>query len=289
MYNFDIKSPSDLREALELKATWGADLHSLAGGTDILISVRNNRVDWGKKPKLLNLNNIKELHFIRETPQTIEIGPLVTHSEMITNPIIRAHVPALAKAVSYIGSPQIRNRGTIAGNLCHASPAADSLPLLYCRNAQIEVQVKDRISLDPIEEFITGPGTIALEPNGLVTKIIVPKLPHYQSDYLTLRQRQALSCNVVSLGIEILRKEAGTILDIRIALGAVSPTVVRGKKTEDLLIGKVLSFKLINEASDLIQTECVPIDDVRSNKEYRQAMTGVLLARFLHKMFVKEI
>jgi CO/xanthine dehydrogenase FAD-binding subunit len=282
MYNLNIHSPANLEEALELKATFGADLHPLAGGTDVLVSIRNNRVDWGEKPSLLNLNRIQALHFVRETPDTIEIGPLMTHSEISTNPLIQTHIPALAKAVSYIGSPQIRNRGTIAGNMCHASPAGDSLPILYCRNAKIEVQTQSQTTLVPIEEFITGPGIIALDPSSIVTKISVPKLPDYTGDYLTLRQRKALSCNVVSVGVEMMQPNQGEqIEDIRIALGAVSPTVVRGKKTENLLKNKILTKKLIDEAHDLIQTECVPIDDVRSNKNYRQAMTGVLLARYL--------
>jgi len=281
MYRFNIHSPENLEEALDLKATFGADLHPFAGGTDVLVSIRNNRVDWGDQPSLLNLNKIQSLHFIKETFNTIEIGPLMTHSEISSHPLIQTHIPALAKAVSYIGSPQIRNLGTIAGNMCHASPAADSLPILYCRNAKIEVQTQKHTTLIPIEEFITGPGFIALDPSGIVTKISVPKLPGYTGDYLTLRQRQALSCNVVSVGVETLPNQGGEIEDIRIALGAVSPTVVRGKKTETLLKNKILSQDLIDEAHDLIQTECVPIDDVRSNKNYRQAMTGILLMRFL--------
>ncbi|MFX1284026.1 MAG: FAD binding domain-containing protein [Promethearchaeota archaeon] len=285
MYEFEIYSPTNLDEALDLKATFGADLHPLAGGTDILVSIRNNRVNWGDKPSLLNLNNIKALHFIRETPDTIEIGPLLTHSAIATHPLIVTHVPALAKAVSYVGSPQIRNRGTIAGNMCHASPAADSLPILYCRNAKIEIQTHNRTTLVPIEQFITGPGFIAIDPCGILTKVIIPKLPNYIGDYLTLRQRQALSCNVVSVGVEMFRpNREGKIIDIRIALGAVAPTVVRGRKTEELLKNKILTGDLIDEASSLIQTECIPIDDVRSNKNYRQAMTGVLLTRFLHKL-----
>ena len=282
MYRFNIHSPENLEEALDLKATFGADLHPFAGGTDVLVSIRNNRFDWGDQPSLLNLNKIQSLHFIRETPNTVEIGPLMTHSEISNHPLIQAHIPALAKAVSYIGSPQIRNLGTIAGNMCHASPAADSLPILYCRNAKIEVQTQKQTTLVPIEEFITGPGFIALDPSGIVTKISAPKLPGYLGEYLTLRQRQALSCNVVSVGIEMSYPIPGEeIEDIRIALGAVSPTVVRGRKTEELLKNKIITQDLINTAHDLIQTECVPIDDVRSNKHYRQAMTGVLLSRFL--------
>jgi len=288
MYQFNIHSPEDLEEALELKATFGADLHPFAGGTDVLVSIRNNRVDWGEQPSLLNLNKIQALHFIKETPNTIEIGALMTHSEISNHPLIQTHIPALAKAVSYIGSPQIRNRGTIVGNLCHASPAADSLPILYCRNANIEVQTQKQTTLVPIEEFITGPGFIALDPSGIVTKISVPKLPDYIGDYLTLRQRQALSCNVVSVGIEMkYPNQREKIEDIRIALGAVSPTVIRGEKTEKLLKNKVITQDIINSAHELIQTECVPIDDVRSNKHYRQAMTGVLLSRFLFSKKMK--
>ena len=282
MYEFDIKSPETLEEALDLKATHGSDLHVLAGGTDVLVSIRNNRVDWGEKPSLLNINGIEDLRFIRETPETIEIGPLITHTELSTHPLIKTHIPALAKAVSYIGSPQIRNRGSVAGNMCHASPAADSLPILYCRNTKIEVQTIDQTTLTPIEEFITGPGFIALDPKGMVTKITVPKLPNYIGDYLTLRQRRALSCNVVSVGVEMLKPDE-IIEDIRISLGAVAPTVVRGRRTEDLIKNNLVTEDLIEDARDLIQTECVPIDDVRSNKNYRQAMTGVLLARFLQK------
>ncbi|MFX0152271.1 MAG: FAD binding domain-containing protein [Candidatus Hodarchaeota archaeon] len=280
MYDFNILSPTTLAEALDLKAEYGEVLHPLAGGTDVLVSIRNDRVDWGEKPSLLNLNKIQELNFIRETSETVEIGPLITHTDLIQNKIIQTYVPALAKAVSYIGSPQIRNRGTVVGNMVHASPAADSLPILYARNTTIRIQTKEENRLVPIEEFIVGPGEVVIPPQGIVTGIVVPKLPNYIGDYLTLRQRQALSCNVVSVGVEMSIAES-VIHDIRIALGAVSPTVVRGRKTEAFLSNKVINVDLINEASPLIQSECIPIDDVRSIKEYRQAMTGVLLTRFL--------
>ena len=143
MYEIDIISPKTIGEALELKNERGETLHPIAGGTDVLISVYNNRVDWGSRPSLLNLSKIEELHFIRETSDSVEIGPLVTHTEIIENPVIATHVPALSKAVSFIGSPQIRNQGTIGGNIVHASPAADSLPVLYARDAMIEVSTLD--------------------------------------------------------------------------------------------------------------------------------------------------
>lgn len=280
MYELDIARPETLDEALELKKEHGENMHPLAGGTDVLVCIRNNLVDWGPKPSLLDLNHISELHFVNETRDSVEIGPLLTHAEIIENEVINRHVPALCKAVSFIGSPQIRNRGTIAGNVVHASPAADCLPILYARDSKVETRTHKQTKLVPIQDFITGPGVVEIDPHGIVTKIVIPKLPGYVGDYLTLRQRRALSCNVVSVGVE-MKSDKGKIEDIRVALGAVAPTVVRGVKTESLLRNRKLSADLIEEAQTLIRTECQPIDDVRSNRKYRQAMTGVLLARFL--------
>ena len=280
MYKFNIVRPETLDEALELKKEHGETLHPLAGGTDVLVCIRNNRVDWGPKPSLLNLNHIRELHFVNETHDSVEIGPLITHTEIIENKVINEHVLALCKAVSFIGSPQIRNRGTIAGNVVHASPAADCLPILYARDSKVEIRTHKQTKLVPIQDFIAGPGAVGIDPHGIVTKIVIPKLPGYIGDYLTLRQRRALSCNVVSVGVE-MKSDEGKIEDIRVALGAVAPTVVRGVKTESLLRNRKLSANLLEEAQTSIRTECQPIDDLRSNRKYRRAMTGVLLARFL--------
>jgi CO/xanthine dehydrogenase FAD-binding subunit len=280
MYDLNIVRPETLHEALELKKEHGENLHPLAGGTDILVSIRNKSVNWGPKPSLLSLNRIRELHFVKETNYAVEIGPLLTHTEIVENKVIKNHVPTLCKAISFIGSPQIRNRGTIAGNVVHASPAADCLPILYARDSKVEVRTNIQSKLVPIQDFISGPGIVRIDPHGVVTKIVVPKLPRYVGDYLSLRQRRAQSCNVVSVGVE-MKIDVGKVKDIRIALGAVAPTVVRGDKTELLLRNRKLSPDIIEEAQTLIETECQPIDDVRSNSKYRRAMTGVLLARFL--------
>lgn len=291
MYEFKILEPTSLTHALELKAEYGADLHPLAGGTDVLVSVRNNSVDWGDSPILLNLNRlINDLKFIKETSEAIEIGSLMTHTEIIGNKIMQTHITTLCKSLALIGSPQIRNRGTMIGNMVHASPAADSLPILYAREAKVEIKSLKKTELIPIYDFITGPGTVNLNPDAIVTKVIIPKLPNYTGDYLSLRQRRSLSCNVVSVGVEMLLDDTNNgIEDIRISLGAVSPTVVRGKKTEQLLKGNQISDNILIEAERLIQTECVPITDVRSNMDYRRAMTGVLIRRFLQSHFIIKL
>ncbi|MHA1972317.1 MAG: FAD binding domain-containing protein [Candidatus Hodarchaeales archaeon] len=284
MYSFQIETPKNLEQALELKWKYGKEIHCLAGGTDLLVSIKNKRFDWGERPRLINLGQLDELTFIKDAGENIEIGPNTTHAALINNSMITEFIPTLSKSLSYVGSPQIRNLGTIGGNICHASPAADSLPTLYARNAQIEVSTRKKRETIPIDQFITGPGHTSIDPQGIVTKIIVPKLKGYTGDYMTLRQRKSLSVVVVSVATEILVQN-NEIEDIRIALGAVAPTVLRGKKTETYLRGKSIDKGLIDKAGDLIAEECVPIDDVRSNRVYRKAMTSVLLKRFLHTFY----
>ncbi|MHA1975715.1 MAG: FAD binding domain-containing protein [Candidatus Hodarchaeales archaeon] len=282
MYSNEILSPKSLADALAIKDQYGKDIFPLAGGTDVLVMVRNKLGIWGNSPPLLNLNSIPDIDFIRETKNTIEIGPLVTHTQLLESSLIDKYIPALKKAVSIIGAPQIRNLGTIIGNMCRASPAADTLTTLYARDTQVQIQTVDTLDLIPIEEFITGPGSIDIPKNGLVTKIVIPKLEGYKGDYISLRQRYALSIVVVSIAVEaLLSKDGSKLEDIRISLGAVAPTIVRATKTESFLRSQNFTIESITQAENLITEECTPITDIRSNEKYRKAMTGVLLGRFL--------
>ena len=285
MYSNEILSPTSLADALTIKDQYGSDIFPLAGGTDVLVMVRNKIGVWGESPPLLNLNGIPDFDFVQETDDGVEIGPLATHTQLLESSIIEKYIPTLKKAISIIGSPQIRNLGTIIGNVCRASPAADTLTTLYARDTQVQIQTVDSLTLVPIHEFITSPGQIRIPKNGLVTKIIIPKLVGYTGDYISLRQRYALSIVVVSIAVEaLLSKDKSKIEDIRIALGAVAPTIVRTTRTEELLKSNIFNEELILEAENQIIDECKPISDIRSNKKYRKAMTGVLLGRILRNI-----
>jgi len=287
MYSNEVLSPTSLAEALAIKDQYGGEIYPLAGGTDVLIMVRNKLGVWGESPPLLNLNRIPDLDFIQETEKTIEIGPLVTHTELLESPIMAKFVPTLIKAVSIIGSPQIRNLGTLIGNMCRASPAADTLATLYARDTQVEIQSVNDLQMVPISEFITDPGQIKIPENGLVTKIIIPKLQGYIGDYISLRQRYALSIVVVSIAVEALLSENNKkIEDIRISLGAVAPTIVRANKTENFLKSNAFTKDSIEQSEKIVMEECKPITDIRSNERYRKAMTGVVLGRIL-RSFLK--
>jgi len=171
VYELDIHSPNSLKEALVLKKDQES-LQLLAGGTDVLVNLLDNQDNWDGKPALLNLSKLDELRFVRESENMVEIGPLMTHNEIISNHLLRKHIPVLCKAASFIGSPQIRNQGTICGNIVNASPAGDTLPILYARDALIEVSTIDGQSLVPLSEFIKGPGLVDLDPRARALKSV---------------------------------------------------------------------------------------------------------------------
>jgi len=282
MVEFDIITPDNLEEALQLKDKFGREITPLGAGTDIIVAERNNRIHY---PRLLNIYNLEELKYIRENNDHITIGSMVTHADIESNTIIVKKFPALAEAVSSIGCPQIRFRGTIAGNVCHASPAADSLAALYVRDCEVLLASVEGSRELNIRDFVTGPGSIAIAPNEIVTGFKIPVKKFDHSFYLSLRQRKSLACNKVSLTFESTKGAIGNSLaDISLAFGAVAPTVIKATQTEEFLREKVITADIVEQARNLARSEVNPIDDVRSSAEYRQEMCGVLLEKALRRV-----
>ena len=267
-----IKSPRTLNEALELRSQSQAKIVPFVGGTDIFVHLRNNRLECDE---LLNLSHIDELSFISLKENFLEIGPSTTHAEIIASQEVLDNCRILRQAVAKIGSPQIRLRGTIGGNICNASPAGDAIPPLYVRNAIIVIKSLNNTREVVIDDFITGPGITDLQSDELVTSIRIPIRKPTRGVYLSLRQRRALACNKVSVAVETLIMD-GSPTEFRIACGAVSPTVLRVPNAEELLnMGEFDYNKISDEVTKLVE----PIDDMRSSAEYRRAMTGVLTVR----------
>lgn len=287
MYDFDIVSPKTLDEALELKNKHGKELIPMAGGTDLFVAYRNNRK---KITKVLNLNHINELKGIEIEGDSLKIKSLTTHSEVIEDPKIQKYFPSLAEALKIIGSLQIRNQSTLVGNLSNASPAADSLPLLYCANASVTIKYNSQKEDILIDKLITGPGSMNLPENAIITSVNIPykEIENMKGDYLSLRQRISISINKVSVGILIKQNDNQIIDDARIAIGAVAPRVLRVNEAEKNLIGKKATLNLINTTSDIAQETAVPITDVRSSIEYRDAMVQVITRRLLKKLLNYE-
>jgi len=231
---FKYLRPKSFEEALELLDKYGEQAKLLAGGTDLIVKMKDDVV----KPKyVIDLSRLEELKFISKEDGVIKIGALTTLREIETSPIIRENVHVLSDAVEKMASWQIRNLGTIGGNLCNASPAADTAPPLLVLEAELKLTSSEGERTVPIDQFFTGPGETILKNNELLTEIQIPIMSnHAGTAFLKLGRRFAHTLSIVSVATLVV-VEDDVFKDVRIALGSVAPTPVRAKKTEDRFRG----------------------------------------------------
>ena len=188
--SFDYWAAPSLDEALTELSHCGTDVKVIAGGTDLVLNMKKKNI---MPPRVISLHNLKELDFTKIQDSTIRIGALSRHADLAANPLLRNHFPILCEAVGLIGSWQIRNVGTIGGNICNASPAADSVPALLVLDALVILASKSAEKKIPLDAFFTGPGESVLEPDQILKEIEI-KLPQHPSAgcYLKLRRRKAV-------------------------------------------------------------------------------------------------
>jgi CO/xanthine dehydrogenase FAD-binding subunit len=278
MAQSDITTASSIDQALSWLGEFGRKGGViLAGGTDLFVG-------WSKnipKPQhIMYIGELNDLTKIELRARKLVIGPLASMADIAKSPLIRDNAAALAKAAASMGSPLIRERATIGGNLCHASPAADTAAPLLVLGAIVELQSAKGTRQVPLEEFFTGPGETARRTDELMTKIEVPIDPSRRDFYLRLGQRKALACVKISVaGSAKLRN--GHYRDVRLALGAVAPIPMLARGTMAMLENREWSNTIVEEAAHSAMSECNPIDDIRSTADYRRAMVGVLLKQGL--------
>ncbi len=271
--NFQYHAPKTLKEALELLAEYGEAAKVLAGGTDLLVKMKQRILE----PRhLISLRNLGELRGIREGESGLYIGAATKLREIERSKIVAGNLPLLYEAVKAIGSVQIRNMGTIGGNLCNASPAADSAVALMALDADLHVQSLEGERVIPIEEFFKGPGITALKPGELLTAIYVPYPPRRYGWAFRKIGRTSLDIATVNAAV-LLTLDGGRIDLCRIALGAVAPTPVRARRAEERLTGEEPTSSLIEEASELVPEDISPITDVRGTAEYRVEASKALV------------
>jgi len=251
----------------------------IIGGTDLLIAMRQAACT---PSHLVDLNRIPELNYITEEEGYIKIGATVTHSQAASNPLIKG-VPALYDAVSRIGSPQIRNRGTLTGNIVNASPAADTACPLIVHDAEIVIKSIDDTNIIPVEDLFEGPKINCLEPSELITEIRIPTpVENSTSAYKRIGRRQAFTLSVVSAAA-YLQVEENTCVEAGFAFGSVAMTPLRVPEVEEMLKGKELTEENIKEASEAVREYVQPITDVRGTAEYRKDMCPVLMRRAINE------
>ncbi len=277
----DYHAPDTLDAALTLKLAHGEKARVIAGGTDLIMRMR----DKVFSPELLlDLRNVS-LDRISMNTDDITIGAFVTQTQILENDTIVKTFPALAEACRHFAGPSIRNRGTIGGNIVNASPAADLVPPLIAYDANIVLSSSASVRVLPLLDFITGPGENVMQADEILTKIQLPLPPgNTAALFFKLGQRRSMAISIVNLATRLTFAETAAVSDIRIVFGAVAPMPVRAFKAESLLAGKPLTDELIKSAARQAGQETSPISDVRASKDYRLKMTGVLLQRALMKI-----
>jgi CO/xanthine dehydrogenase FAD-binding subunit len=277
----DVLSAHTLEEALGLLQQHRENIRIIAGGSDIIIQLRDGVV---KTERLLNILPVKDLRFIEEKDGKIHIGALSTYTEIIRSQHIEKHAWILLEAAKQIGATQLQNSATIGGNLGNASPAADSLPPLYALGATIVTRNKSDRREIPIERFFIGYRKTALKSDELIEEIYFDGLTRNDAGaYLKLGLRKANAVSIVDVAVILRGKRKDSYRDVKVALGAVAPTIVRAHSCEQALIGRRLTEKSLREAARLASKDASPITDIRGSAEYRRKVLDSLVYQALHK------
>jgi carbon-monoxide dehydrogenase medium subunit len=311
MKKFDYFKPKTLDEALALLAQHGERAKLIAGGTDIIVMVKQKTM---APDILVSLQGIPGLDRIQYNG-SLSIGPMVTHRAIEKSEVIQKNFSALADAVDYLGSVQIRNVATIGGNICTAAPSADTATPLLVFGTRVKIKsIKGERTL-PMEDFFKGPGETALKAGEIVQELLIPKLlPNTGSAYHKLQRRLALDLPI--LGVSVLlsldknrvtcsdmlcttspistilhRMEEDEIIceEVRIALGVAAPIPMRALKAEALLRGKKLSDERLEEAAQMASQEAQPRDTLRGEAWYRKDMIKVLVKRMAMKSIERVV
>jgi carbon-monoxide dehydrogenase medium subunit len=283
--SFEYFSPRSLEEAIDLLGQNKGTTKILAGGTDLLNGIRQRTVS---PASLLSLRKISSLRYqtLDRDRRELRIGPMTALAEIVTSSLILRHVPILAEAADRVGSVQIRNRGTIGGNICNASPAADTIPALLVLQSKVKVTGPGGSRVIPLEHLFLGPGKTALREDDILTDIEIP-LPPEGSKGIYLKQgiRKAMDIAIVGVGvlIDFTSPKREGCRDIRIALGSVSPTPLRAFGAERVMKGKPFDDDIIKKTAREAGNECRPMSDIRASAEYRKELVVVLTERAIRR------
>jgi len=287
MKNFNYMAPESLKEAINLLSQRGKRVIAMAGGTDLLIVMRNREIEPGNVVDLKRIPDISNIEYTSK--KGLRIGALAKISDIENSRIIQEHFNILSQAAGALGSVQVRNKATIGGNLCHAAPSADMAPALITLGAKVKINGEKGETLLPLEEFFKGPGKTVLKHGELLTEIRVPNMANFSEGvYLKFGPRRAMDLAIVGVAC-ILTMDPSSLkcLDVRIALGAVAPTPMRAKRAEALIMGQKLTQSIIMEAARSASKEAKPISDIRASEWYRREIIEVLVSRAINQVLDK--
>jgi len=311
MKKFDYLRPQTLEEALSLLNQHGKKAKLIAGGTDVIVLIKQKAM---MPEVLISLRGIPGLDQIRYDG-ALKIGAMATHRDIEKSDVIRKEFSALTDAADVLGSIQIRNVATIGGNICTAAPSADTATPLLVLGTRVKIKSLSEERTVPIEGFFTGPGETILKKGEMVTELIIPKpLPNTGSAYWKLQRRLALDLPILGVSVLLsldkgtvscsdmlcttspissilhtMEKDELTCKEIRIALGVAAPTPIRALKAENLMRGKKISDELLEEVANTVSVEAQPRDSIRGEAWYRKDLIRVLVKRMAMKSIERVV
>jgi CO/xanthine dehydrogenase FAD-binding subunit len=252
----------------------------LAGGTDLLVKIR---AGVAHPRELIDVSHVESLGRVSQSAEGIVIGAGARVEDLARSPLIRDHYPLLATVLRSLGSPQIRNRATLGGNLANASPAADSAVALLAYDARLTLASADHERALDLEDFFRGPGRTALVHGEYIRSVALPSgRVDWISYFHKVGRRQALTIAISSLA-GLLAQKDGTVVEARLAAGSVAPTPLRLRSVEEFLVGRTLDEATARGASEAARRAIAPIDDVRASAAYRREVIGDLVARMVSR------
>lgn len=277
---FEYFAPTTIKDACSLLSKYEGEACVLAGGTDLLVKMKNRKM---LPSYLISIKNIPDLGYIRyDEKEGLRIGALTTIEAIKASPVIRQRFGILAQAAGVVGSVAIRNQGTIGGNLCNAAPSAETAPALIALAAKAKIAGLSGQRTVALEDFFTGLGETVLQTGEILTEIQVLDLPTRSSGVYLKHSLRKMDIAIVGVGVVVtLNGESCT--DIKIVLGAVAPTPIRARKAEEVIRGQEPSQELAKRAAEIASGESSPIDDIRSSAEHRRNMVGILTAQAIEQ------
>lgn len=278
MKKFDYYQPESLKEAYQLMEKVKGEALYVAGGTDVIVRIKQRAI---QPEALISLRRVQEIKEIKENGGVV-IGAGVLFREIEHSDFIARHHKALWQAARVLANPQIRNVATIGGNICNAAPSADSAPPLLAMEAEVELEGPGGSRKIMLEDLFTGPGETAKEPEEIMTRIVIPQQPaNTATSFLKIgRVSQDIA---IANAAALVTIEGGVCKKCRLAVGAVAPVPLRLKSIEERVEGQKIEEDLLQEIEEMVTKAVSPITDVRSTAEYRRAVSGVLVKRAIEQ------
>lgn len=280
---FEYHAPRSVNEAVALLGQFGSDAKLLAGGHSLLPMMK---LRFAQPEHLIDINRIPELRGIREEGQTVVIGAMTVENELIDSPILQARVPLLAEAARLIADPQVRNRGTIGGDIAHGDPGNDHPALSIAVQADFVLEGPNGRRTVPADGFFLGTYMTLLEETEVMCEIRVPAFAHGTGWAYEKLKRKTGDWATAGCAV-VMRRSGDTVSHVRIALTNVAPTALRAETAEAALLGQAFTPAAMQAAADAAMAVCDPAQDLRGDIEYKTAMAGEMVKRALARAWAR--